>query len=606
MSLQKITLPIRGMHCRSCELLLEEKFSHVKHVEKSGVDYHKGCAEIYYSEQKPEDKELENAVRSSGYEIGAAEETVYFSRNPRDYKELFWAAITVFFGYKLLKAIGVTELVNFAANTDQASYGLVILLGLVAGFSSCMALIGGLVLGLSAKHAEKHPEATASQKFRPHLYFNMGRIGGYALLGGILGTIGSVFKLSASVTGFLTLFASAVMLFVGLQLIDIFPRLNSWKLTLPKGIAKFFGTTRHHAEYNHRNSMIVGALTFFIPCGFTQAMQVYAVSTGSFVSGAAIMGLFAMGTAPGLLSIGGITSALKGAAAKKFFKIAGIVVILFALFNISNSLTLAGINWQGNSAVSGADYQDPNVKLVNGVQEIRMTEGYSGYSPNKFTIKKGVPVKWIINARAPYSCASSLVVPKLRISRNLEPGENIIEFTPKEAGKITFSCSMGMYTGVFNVVEKDGKTSAAPADNNFQVASAGASCGGGGGGCGGCGGGRPAQINTKTTPPADAAYIGSDNTATQPEQIIKAIYTLNNDIQPNNFSVKAGEPVKFLIDAKEDGQGCMASILIPGLYDEPLYLQSGSILEMDFTPKEKGRYLITCAMGVPRGVINVE
>ena len=87
---------------------------------------------------------------------------------------------------------------------------------------------------------------------------------------------------------------------------------------------------------------------------------------------------------------------------------------------------------------------------------------------------------------------------------------------------------------------------------------------------------------------------------------IKAVYTLNKDIQPNNFSVTAGMPVKFLIDVKDDGQGCMSTIMIPGLYNNPEYLQSGNILELDFTPTKKGQYSITCAMGVPRGVINVE
>jgi len=91
------------------------------------------------------------------------------------------------------------------------------------------------------------------------------------------------------------------------------------------------------------------------------------------------------------------------------------------------------------------------VELTNGTQIVRMAENNYGYSPNKFTIQKDVPVKWIIDAQAPYSCASSLIVPKLNIRKNLVLGENVIEFTPKEAGRITFSCGMGMYNGVFNV-----------------------------------------------------------------------------------------------------------------------------------------------------------
>ena len=449
--LQKIIIPIKGMHCRSCELLIEEQISHVPHVEKSEINYRKGIAEIYYAEQRPKMKDLEDAVLGAGYAVGETEKPKFFSHNLRDYKELFFGIIFVFVAYQLLKFFGITNLTNISFEKNNSGLGVVVLVGLVAGFSSCMALIGGLVLGLSAKYAEKHREATTAQKFRPHLYFNLGRVGGYILLGGILGSIGSVFKISTSLTSFLTLFAGVVMLFVGLQLIDIFPRLSSWKFVLPKAVARIFGPTKHHAEYSHRNSVLMGALTFFLPCGFTQAMQVYAVSSGSFIGGAVIMGFFALGTAPGLLSVGGLTSVLKGTIAKKFFKIAGVVVILFAFFNISNSLTLAGVNF--GTSVFDSNNKNKNVELVDGVQVARMQQKNNGYFPSSFIVTRGVPVRWIINSDGPYSCASSIVMRKFGISKNLERGENIIEFTPTESGTIPFSCGMGMFIGSFTVVE---------------------------------------------------------------------------------------------------------------------------------------------------------
>lgn len=82
-----------------------------------------------------------------------------------------------------------------------------------------------------------------------------------------------------------------------------------------------------------------------------------------------------------------------------------------------------------------------------------MREHNRGYTPNYFTVLKGQPVKWIINAEAPNSCASALVVPSLKIQTQLRAGENIFEFTPDKVGEIRFSCSMGMYSGKFVVVE---------------------------------------------------------------------------------------------------------------------------------------------------------
>lgn len=330
--------------------------------------------------------------------------------------------------------------------TGSPSLWIVLLVGLTAGLSTCMALIGGLVLGISARHAEKHPEATPLQKFRPHLFFNLGRLGSYFLLGGVLGMIGKTFQLSGTLLGILTLIVGIVMLWLGLQLTEIFPKLS--RLSLSFGIK-----IREHTEYSHGNALLVGALTFFLPCGFTQAIQLYAVSTGNFWSGAMIMSVFALGTAPGLLGIGGLSSIFKGKAARVFIKLAGIAVMVFAVNNISGGLKVAG--WYGVLAGSGVgtQTQDPNVTLEDGIQTVRMSQTARGYRPNKITIVKDIPVKWIIISDGSLSCASSLISPQLRVQKFLEKGENIIEFTPTEMGVINFSCSMGMYSGSFTVIE---------------------------------------------------------------------------------------------------------------------------------------------------------
>ena len=596
--LNKISIPISGMHCKSCEMLVEKELLKINQVKKAEVNHRQGLAKIYYDKKQPKESDLARAIETAGYKIGAPDKVHFFSRNTKDYKDLGGAFLFVLAAYWLLKALGLT---SFGVNTgaNSASLGVVLMVGLVAGFSTCMALVGGLVLGLATKHAEMHPEASVGQKFKPHLFFNLGRVGGYAALGGILGAAGSAFQLSSASTGFLTILVALVMLLLGLQLTDISPRINSWKLTLPKGIARLFGgTNRQGKEYSHKNSLIMGALTFFLPCGFTQAMQLYAVTTGSFAKGAMIMGIFALGTAPGLLSIGGLTSIVKGDAAKRFFKIAGVTVILLALFNLSNGLALAGWNFDAGSSPAKNTKNDPNVSIVDGVQVIKMIENNNGYSPNNFTIQKGVPVRWIIDAKAPYSCASSLVVPKLKIRKNLQAGENIIEFTPQEAGRLPFSCSMGMYAGSFYVT--DGQPGSTDNSGGGQalapVATANAGSCGSSGGCG-CGGGKKYIPDAAPTAPA------ADTLAA--EQVIKTTYTATGDIQPNTFAVKANQPVRFEVSVKEDGFGCMSTIMIPGLYNTPQLLRSGETIVMQFTPNA-GNYQITCAMGVPRGTITAE
>jgi len=282
-----------------------------------------------------------------------------------------------------------------------------------------------------------------------------------------------------------------------------------------------------------------------------------------------------------------------------------------AVFNISNGLNLSGIDVNAflNQSTVSSVQTDPNVTMENGVQVVRMTQTSSGYSPNSFTIKKGIPVKWIVTSEDAFSCAASIVSPKLGIRTNLSAGENVIEFTPTEVGNVRFTCSMGMYSGSFNVVDgSDDPTSKISVPNAAQATQANAvaisqntagSCSSGGG-CG-CGAKPQKQAAVDADKAAPVAAVQENST-----QVIKATYTVADDVKPTKFIVKAGSLVRFDIEAKEDGRGCMGSIMIPGLDNNPQGFEKGKITTLAFTPTKPGSYTITCAMGVPRGTIIVE
>ena len=598
--MRKQQVHIKGMHCKSCELLIEDELLKVPGVKKVSVSHQTGIADVD-CECELDSVAVTKAVESAGYGIGQDGKIHFFSRKRRDYIDLgiaFFVATALFL---IARSLGIFNL-SSTISGNYSSLPIVFLIGLTAGVSTCMALVGGLVLGASARFSAKNPHATGMQKFKPHLFFNLGRIASYFVLGGLIGFAGSLFQLSTSVLGTLTIAVGLVMLLLGGQLIDVFPILKKISFTLPKGLSRMLGVQdKSGGEYSNKNSAIMGATTFFLPCGFTQAMQLYAMSTGSIASGALTMGVFALGTAPGLLGVGGLTSVIKGGAARLFFKTAGVVVILLALFNLSNGLNLLGISpklllaFSGNNSTNSVA-QDPNVKLVNGVQEVRMTQDSSGYSPNKFTIKKGVPVKWIVTSKDVYTCASSIVSQQLGIRKGLQLGENIFEFTPSQTGTIRFSCSMGMYTGSFNVVDEN-TSAAAPsalAANTTQNTNTAPSCSASGGGCG-CGGGAKKTVTE-----------AAGETSTQGDvQVLNATYTSVGDISPNKFTVKANQPVRFEIAAKDDGQGCMGSVTIPNLTQKVEVFSKDQTTVFEFTPKTAGTYNITCAMGIPRGQIQV-
>lgn len=449
--MHKKILPIRGMHCRSCEVLISEALKEIPGVKNVSIK-HKDKEATVYSEKEIPTPILSEAVSKAGYEVGIDDSNSWISLNALDYKHFAIGLLIFIILYLIARSIGLFNL-NASGSGNPSSLGVVLLVGLTAGISTCMALVGGLVLGISARHREKHPEATSFQNFRPHLFFNLGRISSYFILGGVIGLAGKAFQLSGPTLGVMTIVVGLIMLILGIQISGLFPKVTAGGISIPGGIARILGLKKHNEkEYSHTNSILIGALTFFLPCGFTQAMQLYAISTGSFISGALIMGIFALGTAPGLLGIGGLTSIIKGKTSAIFFKFVAITLIAMAIFNVTNGFNLTG--WKiGSNKAEEATINDPNVKIENGVQVVYMTQTSGGYKPNKFTIKKELPVKWVIDSKSSNSCASSIYLPKYNIRDSLSLGINTIEFIPKEQGEIKFSCSMGMYSGKFIVTE---------------------------------------------------------------------------------------------------------------------------------------------------------
>ena len=120
---------------------------------------------------------------------------------------------------------------------------------------------------------------------------------------------------------------------------------------------------------------------------------------------------------------------------------------MFGFSNIRNALALfpaSEQNTQINTApIEGLQEQD--------VQILEMTQSASGYRPDVLKVKAGIPVRWIITSESSFTCASTIAVPSLNIQKNLQKGQNIIEFTPTQKGSIPFSCSMGMYRGTILV-----------------------------------------------------------------------------------------------------------------------------------------------------------
>jgi sulfite exporter TauE/SafE len=285
------------------------------------------------------------------------------------------------------------------------------------------------------------------QRMMPHIYFNAGRILSYTLLGGAVGALGSALTLSPEVNGLLTIAASAAMILLGLQMLR--PSLTRFLPTMPKR----FGHLIHDmAERDAKGgAFVLGSATFFLPCGFTQALQLYVLAKGSFTVGALTMLAFSLGTLPALLSLSAMSSFATGSLQNHFLRFAGAAVIVLGIANIQFGLVLTGSSMNAAPVAESrvpAEAAPASVAAMTGDKQIVVMriEGFS-YIPNRFTVKQGVPVEWRIDASEAAGCGRILLAPGLGVRQILSNrSTTMISFVPQRTGEFGFNCGMGMMT----------------------------------------------------------------------------------------------------------------------------------------------------------------
>ena len=442
-----ITIPIAGMTCVSCERRITKALTKLPGVVSASASARKGSASLITTSSASR-AAIEKAITSAGYRVGGSS---WLNRDAGVWRSAMVATVFVAF---LVWVLGSGDLVGRFGDLSKGGLVLVLALGLAAGASTCMAMVGGIILAISAS-AAGHSTATGTPArraaFRVNLIFQAGRIAGFGLLGVVLGALGKRAAMPAGVTVALMLAVAVTMLLVGLRLTELSPRLAGWSPTIPASVGDRLGLTGGAPARRTAGVMLAGAATFFLPCGFTQAVQLYAFSTGSPTSAGVIMATFAIGTSPALLALAGAPTLVTGPRRTAVLR-ALVVVIGFAFINGTSALRLAGVDFSRTASPSTLAVSS-NVALTPADQTITSTQDGDGYQPAQTVIFSGLPTHWVVTSTAPFSCASSLGSQDLGFQGVLKEGRNVIELPALKAGTYKYSCTMGMYTGRIVVVD---------------------------------------------------------------------------------------------------------------------------------------------------------
>lgn len=325
---------VHGMHCKACEMMVESELKDIPYITSAESSLKTRSVEItgYFGDiaEKEVGETLSKFIEKHGYTLSV--EKRVGEKRWADFKIAIPVALAFVVLFVALQKMGIVNLVSI----DNVGYGTAFVVGIIASLSTCMAVVGGLLLSMSATFAKE------GNRVKPQMLFHVGRIVSFFILGGVIGVAGSAFQLGTIGTFVLGIIIGLVMLVLGINLLDVFHFAKKFQPAMPKFLSRHaLGVSK----INHTlTPALIGITTFFLPCGFTQSMQIYTLSTGSFISGGLTMLAFALGTLPVLSLISFSSFSIQNSSKSGiFFKSAGLIVIMFALFNLINSLVIIGV-----------------------------------------------------------------------------------------------------------------------------------------------------------------------------------------------------------------------------------------------------------------------
>lgn len=303
--MKNIYVKIDGMHCTHCEDTIRGSLLKISNIKNVEFDSFIAC--ITYTGNLDKE-EIKKSIINCGY----ITKDEYISNDLKSLKDniklkefLLIFLVIILFIFLTYKIFGF-NVFNVIPNIDSnITYGMLFITRLLTSIH-CISMCGAINLLATINNNSKI-------NLKRPIFYNLGRLISYTFIGGIVGFIGSVFKVNNYISGTLIVIASIVMFLIFLNMLGIL-KLKQLK------IFKY--------KFNPKNSFLIGIFNWLMPCGPLQAMQVYALSTGSFIKGTLSMFLFGLGTISLMLFTGIFINLVK--AKKKIIinKVAPILILI--------------------------------------------------------------------------------------------------------------------------------------------------------------------------------------------------------------------------------------------------------------------------------------
>lgn len=426
----RLYVRIEGIYCENCVNRITNALKSLDGVRE--VTLRQNVAEIS-GDNIPSDEVIIETVRGLGYETDESRisETRFDVARSVTLKEFLLTTAVVLlaaggiryvFGYNVFNAIPTVD--------SSVSYAMLFVTGLLTGIH-CISMCGAIGIYASA-------ESNSVASMRRPLLYNTGRVISYTIIGGVAGAAGSVFSISTSLRGVVIIAAAALMLLMALSMLGVI------RFSIPHFISI-------RVKPGKGGPLYIGLLNGLMPCGPLQAMQLYALSTGSFLKGALSMALFALGTVPLMLASGAAISASKGKARIMIGKIASVLMLILAVSMLNRGLLSLGVNAADIFTPGYDDYIAASID--DGIQTAEFDLEFDSYGD--IVVQKGIPARITVHADPGKitGCNNEIVSRDFGFDVPIVPGDNVIEFVPDEEGEFVYTCWMNMISNRIKVID---------------------------------------------------------------------------------------------------------------------------------------------------------
>ena len=219
---------------------------------------------------------------------------------------------------------------------------LISALGFLGSFGHCLGMCGPLTVAFSVSDESLSPGKIPWQF---HLLLNLGRILSYALIGAMIGVLGSVLIAGGQMAGIGSIFRQGIAIFTGILLIilglaqinpTVFHRFPIIHPLSPKNLHDHLSKWMVNLSLQNHffTPILLGLIWGLIPCGFLYTAQIKAAETGNLGLGMLTMLAFGIGTFPTMLGVGLLTGKFTADRRSQLFRMGGWITLLIGILTL--------------------------------------------------------------------------------------------------------------------------------------------------------------------------------------------------------------------------------------------------------------------------------